>query len=86
MMILPTCLCALVPAALFFGLWWGTWRVHRALPPVFRRARDGIRRTRDALDGATRTVTRPIFYGETQSARLRAMWRALRARLRRYSA
>ncbi|HEY4687788.1 MAG TPA: hypothetical protein VIK33_00625 [Anaerolineae bacterium] len=76
-LIVPTCLCALLPAALVFGSWWVMRRVNRGVPPRLRSVRGGIRRTRDAIDGMTRVATRPIFFGETQSARLRAMWRAV---------
>jgi hypothetical protein len=82
-LIVPTCLCLLVPAAIVFGAWWGVRRTRRALPPVFLKARTGVRRTRDAIDAATQTITRPIYAGETQSARWRAMWRAARSGLQR---
>jgi hypothetical protein len=78
-LICPALLCALVPAAMAFGAWYVTWRAQRAMPPLFGKARRGLRRTRDAIDSATRVMTKPVYYGETQSARLRAMRRALRA-------
>lgn len=78
LLICPALLCTLVPAAMAFGAWYLTWRTQRAMPPLFRKARAGIRRTRDGLDSATRAVSKPIVYRETQSARLRAMLRALR--------
>ncbi|HLF28115.1 MAG TPA: hypothetical protein VJG32_17430 [Anaerolineae bacterium] len=73
-------LCALVPGALVVGSWWIARRTHRAIPPRIRRARVGIRRARDGVDGLARVITRPIFFAETQSTRLRAMWRAVRGR------
>lgn len=78
LLICPAFLCALVPAAMAFGAWYVAWRTQRAMPSLFGRARAGIRRTRDGLDRATGVVTKPIYYRETQSARLRAVWRALR--------
>ena len=79
LLIVPALLCALVPAAMAFGAWYVAWRTQRALPPLFGKARAGIRRTRDGLDSVTQVVSRPVYFGETQSARLRAMWRALRS-------
>ncbi len=86
LLICPAFLCALVPAAMAFGAWYVTWRAQRAMPPLFGRARRGVRRTRDAIDSATRVVARPIYASATQSARLRAMWRSFardRGRIRR---
>jgi hypothetical protein len=77
-LIVPALLCMLLPAALAFGAWWLARRAGVALRPRIRQASSGVRRTRDALDGATRAMTRPIYFGETQSVRWRAMWRALR--------
>jgi hypothetical protein len=80
LLMVPACLCAMLPAAIVFGSWWGVRKVRRGLPRAFRTARSGVRRTRDGIDGATRVITRPIFFGESWSARLRAMWRRLAAR------
>ncbi len=77
-LIVPALLCLLLPAALAFGAWWLARRTRFALRPRLRQAGAGVRRTRDALDGATRAMTRPIYFGETQAVRWRAMWRALR--------
>ncbi len=77
-LIVPALICALVPGALVFGAWWVTRRAHRAAPPRIRQVRAGLRRTRDAIDRAARVLTKPIVFGETQSARLRAMWHAWR--------
>lgn len=79
-LMIPTCLCALIPAAIVFGSWWGMRRVRRVVPRAFQTARSGARRTRDGIDGLTRLVTRPIFFGEALSARLRAIGRALASR------
>jgi hypothetical protein len=79
-LIVPACLCALVPAAMVFGAWWVTRRVRFALPPRIRQARSAVRRSRDALDRATGMMTRPVVYGHTQSARARAIWRSLKSR------
>ena len=78
LLIVPTLICALVPAALAFGAWWATRRVRFALPSRIRQARTAVRRMRDTIDRATHRMTAPIYFGETQSARLRAMWRSLR--------
>ena len=78
-LIVPTLICALVPAALAFGAWWATRRVRFALPSRIRQARTAVRRVRDAIDRVTQVITAPIFYYETQSARLRAMWHSLRS-------
>ena len=77
-LIVPTLICALVPAALVFGAWWVMRRTRRALPPRFEQARTAVRRARDGIDRATQAATAPIFYAETQSARWRATWRSLR--------
>ena len=77
-LICPMLICALLPAAIVFGSWWVMRRTRRALPPRFQQARALVRRTRDGIDGATRVIGAPIFYGETQSARVRAIWRSLR--------
>ena len=77
-LIVPMLICALVPGAVVFGGWWATRRARRALPLRFQQARAVVRRTRDGIDSATRVMTAPILYRETQSARWRAMWRTLR--------
>jgi len=76
-LIVPACLCALLPAAMAFGAWYLTRRTRLALPPRIRAARSVVRRSRDAIDRGTGLVTKPIYFYETQSARLRAMWRTL---------
>lgn len=81
-LIVPMLICALVPSALVFGAWWMTRRTCRALPPRFQQARSGIRRVRDGIDRVTRTVTAPIFSTESQSASVRAIWRATRGKRR----
>ncbi|MGH2592057.1 MAG: hypothetical protein ACRDGG_00940 [Anaerolineae bacterium] len=80
LLIVPTLICALVPAALAFGAWWATRRVRFALPSRIRQARTAVRRVRDAIDRTTDVVTKPIYFGETQSARWRAMWHTLLSR------
>ena len=80
-LIVPMLICALVPAAIAFGAWWGMRRVRRAIPPQLQKVRTGIRKTRDGVDAATRVIVTPIVYAETQSASRRAMWRALRRKL-----
>jgi len=77
LLLVPTCLCALVPAAMAFGAWYVAYRVNRSLPPRIRSGRSLVQRLRDVTDRATGVVTRPIYAGEMQSARLRAMWREL---------
>ena len=77
-LICPLLICLLAPAAIVFGSWWVMRRTRRALPPRFQQARGLIRRTRDGLDGATRAFSAPIFFFETQAARMRAMRRSLR--------
>ena len=77
LLIVPTLICALVPAALAFGAWWATRRVRFALPSRIRQARTAVRRVRNAIDRVTAAITRPIYYREMQAARLRAMWRFL---------
>lgn len=77
-LIVPLLICALVPGGIVFGAWWATRRVRFALPARLRQARTAVRRSRDAIDRVTQVIGAPIFYRETQSARLRAMWRALR--------
>jgi hypothetical protein len=77
-LICPALICALIPAAIVFGSWYAMRRTTRALPPQFQKARGAMRRTRDGVDAATRVITRPIFYAETQSARVRSVWRSLR--------
>lgn len=76
-LIVPTCLCALLPAAMAFGAWYVTRRAHLALRPRLRSARTAVRRSRDAIDRGTELATRPIYFYETQAARWKAMWRAL---------
>ncbi len=78
LLIVPLLICGLVPAAIVFGAWWVTRRVRLTLPARIRQARTAVRRSRDAIDRVTQVVGAPIVYREIQSARLRAMWRALR--------
>ena len=77
-LIVPLLICALVPSAIVFGAWWATRRVRFALPARIHQTRAAVRRSRDVIDRVTQVVSVPIVYRETQSARLRAMWRALR--------
>ena len=77
-LICPMLICLLIPAAIAFGSWWAVRRTCRALPPRFQQARGLMRRARDGLDGATRVFSAPIFFYETQVARMRAMRRSLR--------
>lgn len=78
-LIVPALICSVVPAAIVFGMLWVTRRARAGLPRPMRQARDGVRRVRDGVDRASRALAGPVFFGESQSAKWRARWRALRA-------
>jgi hypothetical protein len=77
-LIFPALICSVVPAAIVFGMLWVTLRVRAGLPGPLRQARDGVSRVRDGVDRASRVLASPVFFGEMQSAKWRARWRALK--------
>ena len=77
-LIVPALICSLAPAAIVIGALWATHRVRVWLPPSMRRAREGMRRVQDGTDKLSRALAGPIVFGETQSAKWRARWRALK--------
>jgi len=77
-LIIPALICLIVPAAIVFGALWATLRVRAWLRSSLRRTREGVRRFGEGTDKASLALARPIVFGETQSAKWRARWRALR--------
>ena len=77
-LIVPALICSVVPAAIVFGALRATLRVRAWLPGPMRQALDGTGRVRDGVDRASRALAGPVFFGEAQSAKWRARWRALK--------
>ncbi|HET7088734.1 MAG TPA: hypothetical protein VFL17_08805 [Anaerolineae bacterium] len=78
-LIVPALICSMVPAAIVFWMLWVTRRARAGLTRPMHQAHDMARRTRDGVDRASRALAGPVFFGESQSAKWRARWRALRA-------
>jgi predicted RND superfamily exporter protein len=54
---------ALVPLAIFSGLAYGVYRLHRLAQVYLRKAQGAMQRVNDAVDRASGAVTRPLING-----------------------
>ena len=73
-LLLPMCLCLLVPLAVMAGSAYLLRRGRLALPGQLHRAHGALRRVDEAVDKAGEKIAAPFIAAEVQAGRARAQW------------
>lgn len=77
-LLLPMCLCLVVPLALMSGSAYLVRRGRLALPGKLHQAHGVLRRVDAAVDRAGEKIAAPFIAAEAQTSRVRAQWNSLK--------